>query len=486
MFTIFLLPTTEDGAVAFFSIKRCSPNDVAVQRGARDDPFEKPTHLEMQSPIVSQRPRRSVSISGASRWMWRTFIKTSTPPSDEPQSIPSTLQEQEENNNKSKGAFVEDLEEPVVEEEEKEEITYQQSNQKRADSLRVTPPHLPTPPPKTATKPVEKESFPAIPDFLAASQDPRSLRPLQQSNYKTSTTPNKPAHPTSAHKMAVFDQSAVHTREAPVLPSIDGIEYPRAASWASGTLTNLLNDDKGRQLFRCFLFDALAEENLNFLEAVDKLKKMRQNDEKQNFAKEIVDCYSPYVNLSSGSMQKIKATAETDNPDPNEFAPACKEIRRLLENDQFPRFRRSDCYLKYLEELLPRSYAEKWATSFEALLGNHVGRQYFRVFLRSIHAEENLRFWEAVVEFRATKNKSPAMLNLAKVILQSYLAEGQSNEVFLPFGVRQVIERKIADKEVDITLFDEAIKHIEQVLRNDPYVRFLQCQEYLNLLSRLH
>ncbi|KIH42378.1 hypothetical protein ANCDUO_27637, partial [Ancylostoma duodenale] len=58
-------------------------------------------------------------------------------------------------------------------------------------------------------------------------------------------------------------------------------------------------------------------------------------------------------------------------------------------------------------------------------------------------------------------------------------------QVFLPFGVRQVIEKKIQEKDVDISLFDEAIKHVEQVLRNDPYVRFLQSPQYLNLLAKL-
>uniref|UniRef100_A0A0M3HG60 DUF2179 domain-containing protein n=1 Tax=Ascaris lumbricoides TaxID=6252 RepID=A0A0M3HG60_ASCLU len=38
--------------------------------------------------------------------------------------------------------------------------------------------------------------------------------------------------------------------------------------------------------------------------------------------------------------------------------------------------------------------------------------------------------------------------------------------VFLPFGVRQFIEKKINDKDVDCTLFDEAIKHVEQKDRN--------------------
>ncbi|KIH57145.1 regulator of G protein signaling domain protein, partial [Ancylostoma duodenale] len=63
--------------------------------------------------------------------------------------------------------------------------------------------------------------------------------------------------------------------------------------------------------------------------------------------------------------------------------------------------------------------------------------------------------------------------------------EPWEQKVFLPFGVRQVIEKKIQEKDVDISLFDEAIKHVEQVLRNDPYVRFLQSPQYLNLLAKL-
>lgn len=60
-----------------------------------------------------------------------------------------------------------------------------------------------------------------------------------------------------------------------------------------------------------------------------------------------------------------------------------------------------------------------------------VGRHHFRMFLQSVRAEENLRFWEAVVEFRGTKNKSTAMQNMARVILQTYLAEGTTNEASL-------------------------------------------------------
>lgn len=164
---------------------------------------------------------------------------------------------------------------------------------------------------------------------------------------------------------------------------------------------------------------------------------------------------------------------------------AYKEISKLLENDQFPRFRRSTIYIEYLEKLLPRAYAERWATSFEAMLGNQVGRHHFRQYLFSVHAEENLRFWEAVVEFRGTKNKSQAMFNMGRTIQQQYLREGSHNEVYLPFGVRSAIDKNIREKTVDETLFDDAVKHVEQILKNDPYVRFLQSKSYTQLLSKL-
>ena len=45
--------------------------------------------------------------------------------------------------------------------------------------------------------------------------------------------------------------------------------------------------------------------------------------------------------------------------------------------------------------------------------------------------------------------------------------------MFLPFGLRQRVEKKIREKHVDETLFDDAVKHVEQILKNDPYVRFI-------------
>ena len=73
-------------------------------------------------------------------------------------------------------------------------------------------------------------------------------------------------------------------------------------------------------------------------------------------------------------MSKLREASKAEHPDIKCLELAHKEIGKLLENDQFPRFRRSKIYLGFLEKLLPRSYAEKWTTSFDALLGNQVGR----------------------------------------------------------------------------------------------------------------
>ncbi len=51
------------------------------------------------------------------------------------------------------------------------------------------------------------------------------------------------------------------------------------------------------------------------------------------------------------------------------------------------------------------------------------------------------------------------------------------------FPFRQAIDQKIRDRKIDGALFEDAVKHVEQVLRNDPYVRFLQSKEYTELLS---
>ncbi|KAF7637954.1 hypothetical protein Mgra_00002657 [Meloidogyne graminicola] len=280
----------------------------------------------------------------------------------------------------------------------------------------------------------------------------------------------------------MFEKDSRNDAPIPQMPTTDGIEYPRAASWSSSTVAEIMRDKIGRQVFRCFLHESLAEENLLFIEEIEKMKKEKQPEKIRQGIKILLDKYGQYINLSSVAMKATKS----EIPDPKALECSHKEIYKLLENDQFPRFRRSKLYLEFLEQLLPRSYAERWMTSFDALLGNQVGRHHFRQFLFNVHAEENLRFWESVIEFRQLKNKSIAMLNMSRTIQQQFLREGAHNEVFLPFGLRQRVEKKIREKNVDESVFDEAVKHVEQILKNDPYVRFINSKEYNDLLAKLN
>uniref|UniRef100_A0A914HEM1 RGS domain-containing protein n=1 Tax=Globodera rostochiensis TaxID=31243 RepID=A0A914HEM1_GLORO len=309
-------------------------------------------------------------------------------------------------------------------------------------------------------------------------------------NDSKSANENADANKSSDDNANMFERCEARNRNrpAPTMPTTEGIEYPRAASWSASTVAEIMQDSIGRKVFSCFLHDALAEENLLFVEEVEKLKKEKQPERIRNGVQALLDKYAAYINLSSVAMSKLRECAKAETPDPKSLDIAHKEIYKLLENDQFPRFRRSQLYIGFLEQLLPRAYAERWTTSFDALLGNQVGRHHFRQFLFNVRAEENLRFWESVIEYRQLRNKSTAMQNMGRTIQQQFLREGAHNEVFLPFGLRQRVEKKIREKDADETLFDESVKHVELILKNDPYVRFLQSKEhkqiqYLTLIS---
>jgi hypothetical protein len=86
------------------------------------------------------------------------------------------------------------------------------------------------------------------------------------------------------------------------MPTTDDIEYPRAASWSSSTVSEILRDSLGRQVFRCFLFESLAEENLLFIEAIEQLNKEKDHTKIRNGIRELLDKYGQYINLSSTAM----------------------------------------------------------------------------------------------------------------------------------------------------------------------------------------
>lgn len=49
----------------------------------------------------------------------------------------------------------------------------------------------------------------------------------------------------------MFEGDSHSNRPAPKLPTTDGIEYPRAASWSSSTVAEIMRDPLGTNYFIC-------------------------------------------------------------------------------------------------------------------------------------------------------------------------------------------------------------------------------------------
>lgn len=115
-----------------------------------------------------------------------------------------------------------------------------------------------------------------------------------------------------------------------------------------------------------------------------------------------------------------------------------------------------------------------------------VGVWRFRRYLRKVRAEENLRFWEAVKEFKSLPDGTPETNDKAKHIQRQFLGHDCPYEVHVPAAMLAEIGSKLEhESKIKTDLFDEALKCIEVVLRNDPYYRFLKSSDYRDLLKWL-
>ncbi|KAL3101126.1 hypothetical protein niasHS_001586 [Heterodera schachtii] len=164
-----------------------------------------------------------------------------------------------------------------------------------------------------------------------------------------------PKSPNFSNKnLNLFKEDELNRKQTPQMPPMTSIEYARALSWGSATLADLMKDALGRQVFRCFLHETFAEENLLFVEAVEKLRGVNDAEIMRNGVAELLKKYGVYVNLSSAAMGKLREATKAQMPDFKSVELANKEIYMLLENDQLPRFRRSELYQKVLKKLMPQ------------------------------------------------------------------------------------------------------------------------------------
>lgn len=104
----------------------------------------------------------------------------------------------------------------------------------------------------------------------------------------------------------MFNKESATDRPTPEMPSTEGLDYPRAASWSSSTVAEIMRDKLGKQLFRRFLFESLAEENMLFVDQIDAIRKF-EGDALKTAVQDLLDKYDMYINISS-SAKAVKFT----------------------------------------------------------------------------------------------------------------------------------------------------------------------------------
>ncbi|XP_056005277.1 regulator of G-protein signaling 12-like isoform X4 [Ostrea edulis] len=127
-------------------------------------------------------------------------------------------------------------------------------------------------------------------------------------------------------------------------------EIGRVAGWAVN-FEKLLKDGAGLIVFTEFLKKEFSQENIIFWKAVEQYKKVVEADKRKVKAKEIfskhvsVKATDP-INIEQSARQQVEK--QLDNPSSGTFDRPQQEIFKLMKQDSYPRFIKSEMYKVYL------------------------------------------------------------------------------------------------------------------------------------------
>ncbi|XP_034470403.1 regulator of G-protein signaling 5b [Hippoglossus hippoglossus] len=119
----------------------------------------------------------------------------------------------------------------------------------------------------------------------------------------------------------------------------------------------------------------------------------------------------------------------------------------------------------------------KWKESFEKLLSCQNGLCLFRAFLVSEFSEENIAFYLACEDYRATKPSKLA--TKAKKIYEEFIGSDAPREVNLDHVTKAIIKKNT--EHPSQSCFDLAQSKIYTLMEKDCYPRFLKSSTYLEL-----
>ncbi|XP_031149546.1 regulator of G-protein signaling 5b [Sander lucioperca] len=119
----------------------------------------------------------------------------------------------------------------------------------------------------------------------------------------------------------------------------------------------------------------------------------------------------------------------------------------------------------------------KWKESFEKLLSSQNGLCLFRAFLVSEFSEENIAFYLACEDYRATKSSKLAAK--AKKIYDQFIGSDAPQEVNLDHATKAITKENM--KHPSQSCFNLAQAKIYTLMEKDCYPRFLKSCTYLEL-----
>ncbi|XP_077560299.1 regulator of G-protein signaling 2-like [Haemaphysalis longicornis] len=122
--------------------------------------------------------------------------------------------------------------------------------------------------------------------------------------------------------------------------------------------------------------------------------------------------------------------------------------------------------------------AKEWARSFWHLTQSKYGLALFHVFLSREYSEENIEFWLACEELKTCRHNKLSIK--AQRIFDEFIAPDSPKEVNLDAPTRAEVSASIA-KRPDRDCLALAQRRVQGLLERDAYLRFLQCELYLEL-----
>ncbi|XP_071962008.1 regulator of G-protein signaling 7-like isoform X2 [Antedon mediterranea] len=128
---------------------------------------------------------------------------------------------------------------------------------------------------------------------------------------------------------------------------------------------------------------------------------------------------------------------------------------------------------------VPAWRVKKWTFGIDELLRDPLGREQFAKFLETEFSGENLRFWIASQELKASPMKM--MQQKTRQIWEDFL----SADAPCPINIdsRVMDETRKHMETAGRYAFDAAEDHIHELMKTDSYPRFLKSEQYKELLS---